>query len=120
MHTSIVIIGIGVDLIDIQRFKRLESSFVSFSKSLFTPDEMELSVRSRAGNLALKEGLIKAGFLASHKQFRHITITRNFGSPILQSVDTSIINAMGQLKLSLSISYSKEIACGLVVIESNI
>lgn len=118
MHTTIVILGIGVDLIDIGRFKRLESDFVSFSKSLFTPDEMEMSVRSRAGNLALKEGLIKAGLLSSHKQFKHISITRNFGSPILQSVDASIMSAMGQIRLSLSISYSKEIACGMVVIES--
>ena len=55
-----MIVGIGVDLVDIGRFERTLERTPRLRERLFTPAERELPARSLAARYAAKEALIKA------------------------------------------------------------
>jgi holo-[acyl-carrier protein] synthase len=55
-----VIVGVGVDLVDVARFARALERTPRLRDRLFTEGERELPVRSLAARFAAKEALIKA------------------------------------------------------------
>ena len=55
-----MIVGIGVDLVDLARFERSVSRTPRLKERLFTATEREKPLRSLAGRFAAKEALIKA------------------------------------------------------------
>jgi phosphopantetheine--protein transferase-like protein len=55
-----MIVGIGVDLVDLARFERSVSRTPRLKERLFTAAEREKPLRSLAGRFAAKEALIKA------------------------------------------------------------
>lgn len=55
-----MIVGIGVDTVDLARFERQLERVPALRTRLFTPDERGLSVASLAARFAAKEALIKA------------------------------------------------------------
>nr|WP_268866081.1 holo-ACP synthase [Microbacterium sp. ZXX196] len=55
-----VIVGIGVDMVDIERFEAQITHSPRLMERLFTPHERELPLRSLAARYAAKEALIKA------------------------------------------------------------
>lgn len=55
-----MIIGIGVDMVDIERFEGQIARSPRLMERLFTPHERELPLRSLAARYAAKESLIKA------------------------------------------------------------
>jgi len=55
-----MIVGVGVDVVDIARFARALSRTQGLAARLFTESERELPVRSLAARFAAKEALAKA------------------------------------------------------------
>lgn len=55
-----MIVGIGVDTVDLGRFERQLARTPALLARLFTPSERELSVASLGARFAAKEALIKA------------------------------------------------------------
>ena len=55
-----MIVGIGVDVVDLTRFERAAARTPPLLVRLFTPAERTLPLHSLAGRFAAKEALIKA------------------------------------------------------------
>src|ERR1700761_384838 len=55
-----MIVGIGVDVVDLARFERAAARTPALLTRLFTPAERQRPLHSLAGRFAAKEALIKA------------------------------------------------------------
>ena len=55
-----MIVGVGIDVVDVARFARTLERTPSLRGRLFTEAERDLSVESLAGRFAVKEALAKA------------------------------------------------------------
>ncbi len=55
-----MIVGIGVDIVDVERFERAVTRTPRLVERLFTPAERQNSMRSLAARFAAKEAFIKA------------------------------------------------------------
>lgn len=55
-----VISGVGVDVVDLERFRRQLERTPALRDRLFTPEERSLPVASLAARFAAKEALVKA------------------------------------------------------------
>lgn len=127
-----MILGVGNDLIDIDRVKRIidDTSGQRFLTRILTPIEREMANKRGgkmyeyvAGRFAAKEAIVKALGCGIGEQvsFQDIEITSDsLGKPIC-SVD---IKAKDRLKLSketrihISISHTAKLAAAVAVVES--
>ena len=107
------IVGVGVDIEEIKRFKSADTHFI---ESIFDATEIEYcqqkkqSAQSFAGIFCLKEAYIKASGTKPH--FKEIVVHHKpSGSPFLMVQGAPIL-------AHCSISHSGGNAIGLVVLES--
>lgn len=122
-----MIIGIGVDIVEISRVKRAMDRHRSFIKKLFNESEIEY-FRSKnfgaefvAGHFAAKEAVSKAlgtgfrGFGFKDISVKHCTS----GKPcmLLSNKADAIAGKHGKYRISLSISHEIKNAIAFVVIE---
>ena len=120
-----MIIGIGTDIIEINRIERAINSNKNFIKKVFTEKEIEMfnkrNMRSEviAGNFAAKEAISKAlGTGIKGFSLVDIAILRDeFGKPIahLSNVIEKIINK--EYRLNISISHNKTSAIAFAILE---
>jgi holo-[acyl-carrier protein] synthase len=123
-----LIIGIGTDIIEIDRIQKAMDRSTSFIEKIFTKSEIEY-LKSRnmraefaAGKFAAKEAVAKAigtGFRGF--DFRDIEIDKTtLGKPIviLRGNAKKMDKKWGKYKIHLSISHSKENAVAYAVIET--
>jgi holo-[acyl-carrier protein] synthase len=111
-----MVAGVGVDLVSVSRLSRLLCRVPSLEKKILSPRERDLPVRSKAGNIAAKEAMLKSGLLTSFKSFRDIEICREFGGkPKAKSVNISRIGSITGENIHISISYLNDTALALVV-----
>ena len=117
-----MIIGVGIDIIEIDRIKRAVSRTDGFLEKAFTEKEIEyfrtkkLSANTIAGNFAAKKAL-GSGF----RQFglKDIEILRdNLGKPIV-NLSIKIYEIIGKrnFKIHVSISHSKDNAIAYSIME---
>ena|ERR1041384_3356849 len=124
-----MIVGTGVDLIEIERVKQAHLKHgVRFLKRLFTPAETQYCLRKKdpypslAGRFAAKEAVIKAfgqGFGGRWK-WVHIEVVREkSGKPTLKlSGILEKLRLQRKIKaLHLSIAHSKRDAVATVILE---
>ena len=79
-----MIVGIGVDLVDIARFERTLERTPRLLERLFSPAEQTRSPRSLAARYAAKEALIKALGGSDGVHWTEIEITpEDVGSPVV-------------------------------------
>ena len=112
-----MIVGLGIDLVDISRFKEVCKDSL-FIQKYFSKGEWDLPVQSLAGRFAARESLFKA--LGTQKIFSWSNIE------VISNIDGSPkFKFSGQLeefakmnKIHLSISHSKCFATAIVIIES--
>ncbi len=127
-----MILGVGNDLIDIDRIKRIldDKSGQRFLARILTSTEQEMANKRKnkmyeyvAGRFAAKEAIVKALGCGIGEQvsFQDIEITSDtLGKPIC-SVD---IKAKGRLKLAketrihISISHTAKLAAAVAIVES--
>lgn len=121
-----MIIGIGTDIIEIERIEKVINRTSSFIEKSFTSNEIEyfktkgLKGNVIAGNFAAKEAISKAigtGFRGFG--LKDIEVLRDeFGKPVVNLSNRiyKLLN-VGQFNIHVSISHSRENAIAYAVIE---
>lgn len=117
-----MIIGTGIDIIEISRFNDINQSFLN---RIYTPAEQRLFHRNNyqtlAGNFAAKEAVAKAfgtGFNGISPNEIEI-LRKNDGSPyvVLNGRARDLFNQKGGSKIHISISHSKDNAAAVAIFE---
>jgi holo-[acyl-carrier protein] synthase len=104
-----MILGIGVDLVDLARFEQHILENPRLAERLFHPVEQHYEMRQLAGSFAAKEALVKALGGPDGLSWVEIKVTRdNAGKPWLDA---------GVDKLHLSISHDGGMLTAYVVAE---
>ena len=121
-----MIVGIGVDVVDIARFERALIRTPTLKSRLFAESEQlkdgaPMPLRSLAGRFAAKEALIKALGDSTGVQWHDMRVVSDpLGNPsfeLLQST-RAIADARGISSIHLSMSHDAGIAIAYVVAES--
>jgi holo-[acyl-carrier protein] synthase len=116
-----VIIGVGIDVVDVARFGETIERTPRLVDRLFTESERALPLASLAARFAAKEALAKAlGAPAGLHWLDATVVTDQSGRPELQVSGTVAARAgeLGAVHLHLSISHDAGIASAVVVAES--
>lgn len=117
-----MIVGIGVDLVDIPRFERSIERTPRLRERLFAPAERDLRPHSLAARYAAKEALIKALGGSDGVHWIDIEVSSEpSGRPVFAlSGDTArTVAARGISALHLSLTHDAGIAVAYVVAESD-
>jgi holo-[acyl-carrier protein] synthase len=121
-----VIVGIGVDVVDLARFERALDRTPTLTSRLFADAELTsgtrvLSLRSLAGRFAAKEALIKAlGDSTGVRWHDMQVVSETSGNPhlVLSGAAATIAARLGVSSVHLSMSHDGGIAIAYVVAES--
>jgi phosphopantethiene--protein transferase domain len=121
-----VIVGIGVDLVDLARFDRAATRTPALLERLFTAEETTngagrtLPLRSLAGRFAAKEALIKAvGDSAGMRWHDMRVVSDALGNPSFAvfGAMAGILERRGVTELHLSMSHDGGLAIAYVIAE---
>jgi len=115
-----VIVGIGVDLVDIPRFERTISRTPRLLERLFSPNERLLKAHSLAARYAAKEALIKALGGSDGVHWTEIEIASEpSGKPyfVLTGTTAQVVAERGIRTMHLSLSHDAGLAIAYVVAE---
>ncbi|MAY51122.1 MAG: holo-ACP synthase [Microbacterium sp.] len=113
-----MIVGIGVDLVEIARFERTIARTPRLLGRLFSPAEQALKPRSLAARYAAKEALIKALGGSDGVHWTDIEVTREqSGRPwfALSGSTAAVVADRGIETLHLSMSHDAGFAVAYVV-----
>jgi holo-[acyl-carrier protein] synthase len=121
-----MVIGIGVDVVDLARFERALARTPQLRARLFTEREQRsgtrlLSSRSLAGRFAAKEALIKALGEATGVRWHDMQVVSDeHGNPFfeLDNAAREIARTHGVASIHLSMSHDAGIAIAYVVTQS--
>jgi len=116
-----MIVGIGIDLVDIGRFERTLERTPRLIPRLFSPTEQTRSPRSLAARYAAKEALIKALGGSDGVHWTEIEITPEAsGRPwfTLTGSTAAVVAERGITALHLSMSHDAGFAVAYVVAEA--
>ncbi|MCU1551177.1 MAG: holo-ACP synthase [Glaciihabitans sp.] len=115
-----MIIGIGVDVVDLARFERAVGRTPALRTRIFTEGERDLPLRSLAGRFAAKEALMKALGDSTGVTWRDMEVVsdgeRN-PSFILHNAVAEIAERLGITTFHLSMSHDAGVAIAYVVAE---
>jgi holo-[acyl-carrier protein] synthase len=115
-----VIIGVGIDVVDIGRFKETLDRTPALLERIFTPEERHLGLASLAARFAAKEALAKAlGAPVGLHWTDARVVTNEDGKPSLEiggSVQARA-NDLGVDSLHLSLSHDAGVASAIVIAE---
>lgn len=123
-----VIVGIGVDLVDIARIERLLRKFPARAKAkIFTAAERQYCEASRsplesfAARFAAKEAYFKAvgtGW-SGGVSWKDVEVLREGGAPFLRisGEAAGLAAALGVVRMHLTLSHTVATACAFVVLE---
>ena len=115
-----MIVGIGVDLVDIARFERSIERTPRLIERLFAPSERSLPPHSLAARYAAKEALIKALGGSDGVRWTDIEVTREAsGRPLFALTGTTAqaVAGRGITMVHLSLSHDAGLATAYVVAE---
>lgn len=123
-----MILGVGIDLVDISRIEALVAKHPErFLARVFTPEEIEYCAKRHdaatclAGRFAAKEAAFKALAAGRHSGigFKDIRVNMLRGIPELELIGSARSRAMdlGAARILLSISHDKGCAVAVVILE---
>ena len=115
-----MIVGIGVDLVDIERFERTIARTPKLLARLFSPTERMLKPRSLAARYAAKEALIKALGGSDGVHWTEIEIASEAsGRPhfVLSGSTAAVVEERGIRTLHLTLTHDAGLAAAFVVAE---
>jgi holo-[acyl-carrier protein] synthase len=115
-----VIVGLGIDVVDIARFGASLSRTPGLGPRLFTPGELDRPLASLAARFAAKEALAKA--LGAPRGLRWQdaeVVSESSGRPLFELRGTVRARAdeLGAASVHLSLSHDAGIASAVVVLE---
>lgn len=115
-----MIVGVGIDVVDVDRFAATLQRTPSLRERLFTPAELERPTASLAARFAAKEALAKAlGAPAGLHWVDAEVQTDETGRPTL-ALSGTVAQRAGELQVTqthVSLSHDAGIASALVVLE---
>jgi len=117
-----MILGIGVDLVDIPRFERALARTPRLLERLFAPAERLLKPHSLAARYAAKEALIKALGGSDGVHWTEIEVASEpSGRPVfvLSGATAAVVAARGIATVHLSLSHDAGLATAYVVAEGS-
>ncbi|MFC7400972.1 holo-ACP synthase [Citricoccus sp. GCM10030269] len=115
-----MIIGIGVDVVLVTRFKHQLTKAPALRERLFTPAERELNIQSLAARFAAKEAVAKALGAPAGMNWQHCQIDLDAaGAPHVVATGTvaDVADALGVRRWHLSLSHDGDVATAMVVAE---
>jgi holo-[acyl-carrier protein] synthase len=113
-----VIVGVGIDVVDIERFGRALDRTPRLRQRLFTETERDLGLASLAARFAAKEALAKSLGAPVGLRWADATVVREDGGPPrLQVTGTVAARAedLGVATFHVSLSHDAGIASAVVV-----
>lgn len=116
-----MIIGVGVDLVDLTRFENKLAETPALIERIFTEPERGAKPESLAGYWAAKEALIKAIGNPVGLNWHDVSVTKDdLGKPALNVSGATLERAteLGIANWHLSISHDGGIAVAFVIAES--
>jgi holo-[acyl-carrier protein] synthase len=116
-----MIVGIGVDIVDLARFDRAVSRTPRLVERLFAESERSLPVHSLAARFAAKEALIKALGRSDGVRWHDVeTVEDEHGNPdfALHNGVAATAAARGITSVHVTMTHDAGIACAFVVAES--
>ena len=125
MHAGRVIVGIGVDVVEVARLARALQRTPSLGARLFTDDERSRPVESLAARFAAKEAAFKAlagDDLARTIGWREIEVViEGDGRPtlVLHGAAERRASALGVRRALVSLTHSEEVAGAVVVLDGD-
>jgi len=115
-----MIVGVGIDVVDVERFMRTLERTPGLRDRVFTPAEATKPPASLAARFAAKEALAKALGAPAGMQWHDAEVrTDDSGRPWLEITGTvaSRASELGVQSLHLSLSHDAGIASAVVVLE---
>ncbi|WP_431860898.1 holo-ACP synthase [Micrococcus terreus] len=115
-----MIIGIGVDVVQVTRFEQQLTKAPALRERLFTPAERALNMRSLAARFAAKEAVAKALGAPAGMNWQHCQIDLDeAGAPHVHATETvaEVAQKRGVKRWHLSISHDGDVATAMVVAE---
>lgn len=115
------VIGIGIDVVDLERFAESLERTPSLRERLFTPAEAVRPLASLAARFAAKEAIAKAlGAPAGLGWHDAEVVSEESGRPVFTLRGTVLARAeeLGVTAVHLSLSHDAGIASAVVVLES--
>lgn len=115
-----MIIGIGVDLVDINRFENSLQKTPGLLEKIFHEVEREVPLRTLAGRFAAKEALVKAFGGPQGLHWHDIRVSKDeHGKPEISLFDSTadVARGKGIDRLHLSISHDGGLATAYVIAE---
>ncbi len=117
-----MIIGIGVDVCDLERFQTAVARTPAMLETLLTPTERDLPTASRAARFAAKEALAKALGAPEGLSWQDAEVVRAAGGQPRLELRGSVAAAADRLGVRhahLSISHDAGLATAFVVLEGD-
>jgi holo-[acyl-carrier protein] synthase len=115
-----VIVGIGIDVVDVERFNRQLERTPRLLERLFTEPEQALAPASLAARFAAKEAVAKALGAPVGLRWTDVTVHRaDDGRPTLEITGTVQDRAdrLGVTRMHVSLSHDAGIASAVVIAE---
>lgn len=116
-----MIVGIGVDMVDIERFEGQIARSPRLMERLFTAHERDLPLRSLAARYAAKEALIKALGGSDGVRWQEIEVPRlgerQAPSYVVSGSTSQTLVARGVTRTHLSLSHDGGLALAYAVLE---
>jgi len=115
-----VIVGVGIDVVDIERFGESLTRTPGLSARLFTPAEATRPLASLAARFAAKEALAKAlGAPVGLNWHDAELVSESSGRPVLEMRGSVLARAdeLGVASVHVSLSHDAGIASAVVVLE---
>ena len=115
-----MIVGVGIDVVDVARFMATLERAPGLREKLFTPAERDLPASSLAARFAAKEAIAKALGAPGTMRWQDATVHRVVGGPPEVEISGTVAARAAELgvaRLHLSISHDAGIASAMVVAE---
>ncbi len=116
-----MIVGVGIDVVDIDRFGQSLTRTPGLTERLFTPAEATRQLASLAARFAAKEAVAKALGAPGNLHWHDAEVfSESSGRPILELRGTVLARAdqLGVTSVHLSLSHDAGIASAVVVLEA--
>ena len=117
-----MIVGVGIDVVDVARFLATLERAPRLRARLFTADERDLPPASLAARFAAKEAIAKSLGAPAGMSWQDATVHRvSGGQPVVETRGTFAARGaeLGVVRFHLSISHDAGIASAVVVAESD-
>jgi holo-[acyl-carrier protein] synthase len=113
----VTISGIGVDVVDLARFRATLERTPSVRERLFTPAEAALPIESLAARFAAKEALMKALRVPSALPWHDIEVARDDVDAPVFVLRGHAAERVGTRRTHVSLSHDTSVATAFVVVE---